>query len=297
MVQCPYRPSDDPTKYPYLIPTNMFLAATLPKLSEMYSALWDDSARASDAAEVAGRIRDGIQRYGTVQHPVYGTIWAYEVDGEGKSLLMDDANVPSLLSAPYLEYCAASDPVYQNTRKFVLSPDDPTYGSGSNGAGIGSPHTPRNRVWPMAVTMQALTSDDPSEIQGLLKELDKLDAGTHFMHESVNPNNPKHYSRYWFAWANSLYSEMVIKKELGLNYYPGDGTYVNPKLNPDWNRVDMNLPVVFGDAQGITLHLSGQGGGILSATINGRPAEIDPQKGVKVTGNGLDVVIQTGSSR
>jgi hypothetical protein len=149
----------------------------------------------------------------------------------------------------------------------------------------------------MAVTMQALTSDDPGEIQGLLKELDKLDAGTHYMHESVNPNNPKHYSRYWFAWANSLYSEMVIKKELGLNYYPGDGTYVNPKLNPDWNRVDMNLPVVFGDAQGITLHLSGQGAGIMSATINGRAAAIDPEKGVKISGNGLDVVIQTGPSQ
>lgn len=294
MVQCDYRPSDDRTKYPYLIPTNMFLAATMPKLAEMYSALWQDQARAGDCRNIAAGIRAGIQRYGTHQHPVYGTIWAYEVDGKGGALLMDDANIPSLLSVPYLEYCPAADPVYQNTRKFVLSPADPSYASGSHGAGVGSPHTWGKKVWPLSVMMQALTTDDPKEIQGLLKELDSLDAGTHYMHEGVDPNDPAHYSRPWFAWGNSLYAELVIKKELGLNYYPGDGTYVKPELNADWNRVNMKLPVAFGDALGIKLDLSGNGSNITSATVNGLAAVVDPSKGVKLSGGASDVVIRTG---
>ena len=293
MVQCPNRPSDDWTKYPYLIPTNMFLASTMPKLAEMYSALWHDPARAAECKDIAASIRSGIERYGTVKHPVYGTIYAYEVDGNGAFLLMDDANVPSLLSAPYLEYCPASAPTYRNTRRFVLSPDNPAYASGAKGAGVGSPHTPGNKVWPMSVMMQAMTSDDPKEIQGLLKELDELDAGTHYQHEGVNPDNPGDYSRPWFAWANSLYAELVMKKELGLNYYPGKGTYVKPELNADWNRVNMNLPVAFGDALGIRLHLSGEGSDIASATVNGRPVEVDPLRGVKISGDASDVVIQT----
>jgi meiotically up-regulated gene 157 (Mug157) protein len=297
MVQCPNRPSDDWTKYPYLVPTNMFLAATLPKLAEMYSALWRDPAKSGDCDGLARGIRAGIQRHGTFKHPLHGTIWAYEVDGNGNTLLMDDANIPSLLSAPYLEYCAISDPIYQNTRKFILSPDNPTYASGSKGAGVGSPHTPGNKVWPMSVMMQALTTDDPKETQGLLKELDNLDDGTHYMHEGVNPNNPADYSRPQFAWANSLYAELVMKKELGLNYYPGKGTYVKPELNADWNHVNMNLPVAFGNALGITLHLSGQGDDITSATVNGHAVQVDPQKGVKITGDASDVVIQTGPSR
>ena len=288
MVKCPNRPSDDWTKYPYLVPTNMFLAATLPKLEEMYSTIWKDQARAAECAAMSRTIRDGIQKYATVQHPTYGTIFAFETDGAGNNLLMDDANVPSLLSAPYIEYCSNTDPIYQNTRRFVLSHDNPNFAEGANGSGIGSPHTPGNKLWPMAVAMQAMTSTDPGEIQGVIKELDNLDAGTHYMHEGVNPDNPGDYSRPWFAWANSMYAELIMKKGLGLNYYPGDGTYVKPNLGGD-----VTGPVDFGSASGIKLRVEGSGSTIVSATVNGRPVRVDPEKGIKLTGNSSDVVIYT----
>jgi len=293
MVRCTHRPSDDETKYPYLIPTNMFLASTLPKLKDMYLNLWNDPARAKECDEIANRIRTGIETHARVNHPVHGTIYAYEVDDNGNSNLMDDANVPSLLAAPYLEYCSPSDPIYRNTRNFVLSSDNPYFHSGSQGAGIGSPHTPGKRIWPMAITMQALTSNDPGEIRKSLASLDKLDAGTHYMHEGVNPDNPNEYSRGWFSWANSLYSELVIKKVMGLNYIPGEGTYVKPSLNPEWNRISLNQAVPFGDISAIKLQASGEGSQIVSATVNGKPVPIDPEKGIKITEDPADVVIQT----
>lgn len=295
MVKCPHRPSDDETKYPYNIPDNMFLAASLPKLKDMYLTLWNDPVRAKQCDQIEQRIREGIERYGTYNHPTYGKMWAYETDGSGNVNLMDDANVPSLLSAPYLEFCSAKDPVYQNTRRFALSPDNPYYYSGSQGAGVGSPHTPGKRVWPLAITMQALTSDDPQEVQKLLTSLNKLDAGTHYMHEGVNPDNPGEYSRGWFSWANSLYGEMMITKVLGLNYQPGEGTYVKPSLSPQLNQVGLDTPVPYGDISSLKLQASGEGSKILSATINGHPAPIDPQKGVKVTEDPADVVIKTGA--
>lgn len=212
MVQCTHRPSDDETRHPYLIPTNMFLAAMMPKLKEMYLNIWKDPAKAKECEEIENNIRAGIERYGKVNHPVYGTIWAYETDGKGNFNLMDDANVPSLLSAPYIEFCKPSDPTYRNTRNFVLSHDNPYFFSGTFGAGVGSPHTPSKRVWPMSLIMQSLTSDDTDEIRKMLNSLDRMDAGTHYMHESVNPDNPNEYSRSWFSWANSLYSEMIIKR-------------------------------------------------------------------------------------
>lgn len=296
LVQCPNRPSDDWTKYPYLIPTNMFLAAQLPKLKDLYQNVWNDPVRAKECEDIEKNIRSGIERYGKVNHEKYGTIWAYEVDGKGNANLMDDANVPSLLAAPYLEFCSPSDPTYKNTRNFVLSPDNPYYSSGALGAGVGSPHTPGKRVWPMSLIMQALTSEDTSEIRTQLNSLDKLDAGTHYMHEGVNPDNPSEYSRGWFSWANSLYSEMILNKVIGLNYVPGEGTYIKPHLNPEWNRVGLNNPVTFGDISSLKLKVSGDGSEIVSATVNGKPVPIDPEKGVRVTEDPAEVVIQTKAS-
>ncbi len=296
LVACPNRPSDDWTQYPYLIPTNMFLAAQLPRLKDMYQKIWNDPVRAKECEVLEKSIRSGIERYGKVNHEKYGTIWAYEVDGKGNANLMDDANVPSLLSAPYLEFCSPSDPVYRNTRKFVLSPDNPYYSSGALGEGVGSPHTPGKRIWPMSLIMRALTSEDTGEIRTQLSSLDRLDAGTHYMHEGVNPDNPNEYSRGWFSWANSLYSEMVLKKVLGLNYIPGEGTYIKPNLNPEWNRVELSNSVPFGDVSSLKLKVSGEGSEIVSATVNGKTVPIDPEMGIRIQEKVADVVIQTRSS-
>ncbi|MCL5773000.1 MAG: glycoside hydrolase family 125 protein [Firmicutes bacterium] len=296
LVKCNNRPSDDETKYPYLIPTNMFLASTMPKLKDMYLNIWNDPVRAKECEDIGNNIKAGIEKYVTYNHPVYGKMWAYEVDDNGNANLMDDANVPSLLSAPYLEFCSPNDPTYKNTRNFVLSKDNPYYYSGTQGAGVGSPHTPGKRVWPLAITMQALTSNDPGEIQKMETYLNNLDAGTHYMHEGVNPDNPGEYSRGWFSWANSLYSEMMMKKVIGLNYYPGDGTYVKPNLNPQLNYANMNTPVPFGNISSLKVQSSGDGSEIVSATINGKPAPVNPEKGIKITEDPADVVIKTKAS-
>jgi meiotically up-regulated gene 157 (Mug157) protein len=145
-----------------------------------------------------------------VQHPHAGEIWAYEVDGLGHYVAMDDANIPSLLSAPYLGYCALDDPLYQRTRQFVLSPENPSYYEGRYLRGVGSPHTPARNVWPLGVAMQALTSGDRAEALGLLRMLRDTTDGTSYMHESIDGDDPHRYTRPWFAWANSLCAELIM---------------------------------------------------------------------------------------
>ncbi|HKK45096.1 MAG TPA: glycoside hydrolase family 125 protein, partial [Balneolaceae bacterium] len=142
-----------------------------------------------------------------------GKIYAYEVDGFGNRLFMDDANVPGLLSLPYLGCTKEDDPVYQNTRKFVLSQHNPYFFKGTAGEGIGGPHVGLNMIWPMSIIMRALTSSDDKEIAYCLKTLRNTDAGTGFMHESFNKDNPQKFTRKWFAWANTLFGELIIKVE------------------------------------------------------------------------------------
>ena len=122
---------------------------------------------------------------------------------------MDDANVPSLLSLPYLGCVKADDAVYLQTRRMILSRANPYYYEGTSAQGIGSPHTPKDYIWPISLCMQGLTSTDPEEIQRLLATLENLDAGTFLMHEGVHKDDPAQYTRPWFAWANSLFSEFV----------------------------------------------------------------------------------------
>lgn len=294
MIKCKNRPSDDWTTYPYLIPTNMFLSSMLPKLAEMYTKIWNDPTRAKECNDLSKKIIDGINNYGIYDHPIFGKIWAYEVDGVGNYLLMDDANIPSLLSAPYLEFCEFSSLVYQNTRKYILSNFNPYYFTGSYGQGVGSPHTQNSWIWPISIIMQALTADNDNEIRQMVNYLNNLDGGAHYVHESVNPNNPSQYTRSSFAWGDSLYAELVIKKILGFNFYPNNETlYIKPYLNSACNKADLDNPVGFGSRSNLTLHISGEGSKIDSATINGKKAEIDKAKGVKIPGDGVDVVVHT----
>jgi uncharacterized protein len=204
-----FRPSDDACRFNYLIPANMFAVVVLGYASEMARTVLADGVLADRAMRLAGQIRTGIERYGVVEHPTYGRMYAYETDGLGQHHLMDDANVPSLLSAPYLGYLNASDPVYMNTRRFLLSPDNPYYASGRHAHGIGSPHTPPGYIWHIALCMQALTATDPAEAVALLDMVERTDAGTGFMHEGFHPDDPGQFTRPWFAWANSLYAELV----------------------------------------------------------------------------------------
>lgn len=211
MTWSAFRPSDDACIYNYLIPSQMYAVVVLGYLAEIARDVYRDEALALRAEKLRKEIDHGIKTYGTVEHPQYGKIYAYETDGLGNYNLMDDANVPSLLSAPYLGYCPADDPIYQNTRRFILSEDNPYYFSGSVLHGIGSPHTRKGYVWPISLALQGLTSTDPAEIEEILAMLVNSHAGTYYMHESINADNEYQFSRKWFAWANSIFSELVLK--------------------------------------------------------------------------------------
>ena len=161
--------------------------------------------------ELSAEIRAGIEKHGVVNHPKFGRMYVYETDGLGNYTYMDDANVPSLLSIPYLGYCSADDETYKNTRAYVLSRENPFYFEGAAAKGVGSPHTPKDYIWHIALSMQGLTSTDPDECRALLDMLTSTDAGTGFMHEGFHKDDPAKFTRPWFAWSNSLFSEFVLK--------------------------------------------------------------------------------------
>jgi uncharacterized protein len=206
-----FRPSDDACTFGYLIPSNMFAAVVLGYVEEIAKVVYADESLAADAASLREEIEYGIETYGVVHHPVYGKMYAYETDGFGNYNLMDDANVPSLLSIPYLGYRPKDDAVYRNTRRFVLSKDNPYFFEGKAAKGIGSPHTPASYIWHIALSMQGLTSDDAEEMKELLRMLATTTDGTGFMHEGFHKDDPSVYTRPWFAWANSLFAEFVAR--------------------------------------------------------------------------------------
>ncbi|MBU5348759.1 glycoside hydrolase family 125 protein [Paenibacillus lautus] len=205
-----FRPSDDACAYGYLIPSNMFAVVVLGYLAEICREVLRDSELEAEAEKLADEIRHGIASYGVVDHPEYGNIYAYETDGMGNHLLMDDANVPSLLSIPYLGYTSADDPVYQNTRRFVLSRANPYYYQGTAAAGVGSPHTPDRYIWPIALAIQGLTTTDREEKLRLLRLMAETDAGTGMMHEGFLVDDPARYTRPWFSWANMMFCELMM---------------------------------------------------------------------------------------
>lgn len=212
-----FRPSDDATIYPFLIPSNYFAKVSLNQMAEMYLQIANDKTTADECTAFANEVDAALKKYATAQHPVYGKVLAYEVDGYGNQLFMDDANVPCLLALPYLGALEATDPIYQNTRKMVLSLDNPYFFKGSAAEGIGGPHVGLNYIWPMSIIMRGLTSTDKAEITQCISWLKSTHAGTGFMHESFNKDNPDDFTRKWFAWANTLFGELIIKVQ---KYYP-----------------------------------------------------------------------------
>ncbi|MEW2444519.1 glycoside hydrolase family 125 protein [Micromonospora marina] len=212
-----FRPSDDPCERHFLVPANAMAAVAGERLAELLtttSTMADGTLRATLAARArahATRIRAALAVHAVVEHPARGRIYAYEVDGLGGAVLMDDANVPSLLSLPYLGWCAPDDPLYTATRAFVLSPDNPYYYAGRYAAGVGSPHQGEApRVWPIALAVQGLTTTDPAEREALLTTLAACDADTGLMHEEFHVDDPADFTRPWFAWANSMFAELCL---------------------------------------------------------------------------------------
>ncbi|WP_091532575.1 glycoside hydrolase family 125 protein [Microlunatus soli] len=205
-----FRPSDDACTYNYNVPGNMFAAVTLGYLAIIAKEILSDAAIADRAATLQASITDGIEQYGAVDHPDFGRVYCYETDGLGHHLLMDDANMPSLLSLPLSGYRPVDDPTYLATRSMILSEINPFYFSGRAAAGIGSPHTRPGYVWPIALAVQGLTATDRAEKLRLLRLLVDTTGGTGQMHESFDVDDPTQFSRPWFSWANAMMCELVL---------------------------------------------------------------------------------------
>ncbi|REG94766.1 glycoside hydrolase family 125 protein [Flavobacterium aquicola] len=209
LVCSAFRPSDDATVFSFLIPANFFLVVSMKQAAEMLETIKKDTVAANELRALAAEVEKAIQEYAVVKHPKYGDIYAFEVDGFGGHLLMDDSNVPSLLALPYLDAVNVNDAVYQNTRKFVLSEDNPFFFKGKVAEGIGGPHVGTDMIWPMSLVMRAYTTSDPNEIKDCIKMLKASHGGKGFMHESFHKDDAKNYTRDWFAWTNTLFGELL----------------------------------------------------------------------------------------
>ena len=210
LIHSMFRPSDDATFYPYLVSSNMFAVVSLRQISEIFKTIFLSLNADNQFIELANEVDEAIKNYAIFERKDFGKIYALEIDGFGNALFMDDANVPNLLSIPYLGYTSYHDEVYKNTRKFSLSTANPWFNEGKFAKGIGGPHVGENKIWPLGLIMQALTTDDDEEIFYCLKTLKNTHSGTGFIHESFDVNNPKDFSRSWFAWANTLFGELIL---------------------------------------------------------------------------------------
>lgn len=211
LIVSSFRPSDDATTFDFLVPSNFFAVTSLRKAAEILKKVNKEKALAEECLALASEVEEALMKYAVVEHPVFGKIYAFEVDGFGNAYLMDDANAPSLLSMAYLGDVDLDDPVYQNTRRFVWSEYNPYFFKGTAGEGIGGPHIGYDMIWPMSIMMKAFTSTDDAEIKWCIETLMTTDAGTGFMHESFHKDNPENFTRAWFAWQNTLFGELILK--------------------------------------------------------------------------------------
>ena len=211
LIASVFRPSDDATTLLFLVPSNFMAVTTLKKMADVLTTVNHQPALAKECNDLANEVHNALMKYAIYNHPKYGKIYAYEVDGFGNQLLLDDANVPSLLAMPYLGDVSLDDPIYQNTRRFVWSDDNPYFFKGKAGEGIGGPHIGYDMAWPMSIMMKAFTSTDDKEIKDCIQMLMDTDADTGMIHESFNVNNASDYTRPWFAWQNTLFGELILK--------------------------------------------------------------------------------------
>lgn len=211
LIASSFRASDDGTIYPFLIPDNFMAVSVLRKTSQILRDVNHEWALADSCEALAGQVEAALRQHAVVHTKKYGDIYAFEIDGYGNALLMDDANVPSLLALPYIADVPISDRIYQNTRRFVLSTDNPYFFKGKAGEGIGGPHVGTGYIWPMSIILRALTSTDKEEIRLCLDMLKHTDNATGFMHEAFHQDNAEDYTRSWFAWANTLFGELILQ--------------------------------------------------------------------------------------
>jgi meiotically up-regulated gene 157 (Mug157) protein len=206
-----FRPSDDATVFSYLVPSNFFAMVSLRQTATMLEQIHHDADSAASCRALADEVEQALRQYAIVSHEKFGRIYAYEVDAYGNSYSIDDGNVPSLLSLPYLKAVKPDDAIYLNTRRFILSEADPYYCVGKVASGPGGPHAGVGMIWPLGLTVQGVTSTNDEEIKDCLDTLQRTHAGTGFMHESFDKDDPSRFTRAWFAWANTMFGEFILK--------------------------------------------------------------------------------------
>ncbi len=211
LIVSSFRPSDDCSIFGFLIPSNLFAIVSLRQSAEILRKVNNNTTLASEMEALANEVEAAVKQYGIIDHPTHGRVYAFEVDGFGSYLMMDDANVPSLLALPYLGAVDVNDEVYQRTRNFILSDKNPFFFKGKFAEGIGGPHIGRDMIWPMSIIMRANTSNNDEEIRQCVQTLKKTHGGTGFMHESFHKDDPKKFTRHWFAWTNTLFGELMWK--------------------------------------------------------------------------------------
>lgn len=218
LVRSAFRPSDDATILGFFVPANAMMSVELARASKALIKAGKTS-RAQELDATSERISKGIWEHAVVEHKKFGKVFAFEVDGYGSSILMDDANYPSLLALPLMGFVDQNDEVYQNTRKMLLGKDsNPYYLTGKDFHGIGGPHIGLRNAWPMSLLIQARTSDNDTEIAECI---DLVLSSCHLglVHESIDVENSYSYTRSWFAWANGVFAETILdlaKRKPGL---------------------------------------------------------------------------------
>ncbi|HET9503026.1 MAG TPA: glycoside hydrolase family 125 protein [Hymenobacter sp.] len=211
LIASAFRPSDDATLLPFLVPSNFFAVVSLRQAALMLNDIHHDDQGYADLMALADEVSVALRQHAIITHPTHGPVYAYEVDGYGGHALMDDANVPSLLALPYLGAVPLTDPIYQNTRRLILSDYNPFFYRGEAAEGVGGLRVGADTIWPLSIIMRGLTSTDDAEIRACVQALKATHAGTGYMHESFHKDDPGKFTRAWFAWANTLCGEFLWK--------------------------------------------------------------------------------------
>ena len=211
LIYSMFRPSDDATIFPFLVPSNFFAVVSMRQAAEMVEKLRNDTALAAQCRALADEVEAALKQYAIVDHPKAGRVYAFEVDAFGNYYCTDDGNIPNLLSLPYIGAVKPDDEVYLNTRRMLLSPQNPYWCVGKAASGLGGPHVGVDMIWPLGVIIEGLTATTDEEIARCLKTLQTTHAGTGFIHEAFHKDDPNNFTRKWFAWANTIFGEFVLK--------------------------------------------------------------------------------------
>jgi uncharacterized protein len=254
MIWSAFRPSDDPVTYRFNIPQNAMAVVAMHLLATFARDAFNDDRLSRSALTLASQVQAGVEKYGKKWSPQDGGwMYVYETDGYGNDNLMDDANIPNLTTLPYIGWCAIDDVIYQNTRRFTLSPADPYFYSGKLATGLGSPHTPKGWVWPLGIIGAALTATQREEVVNAIAMLDRSDTLNGMMHESVNPNDPQQFTRPDFGWANAFWADLLFRTVAGYPATPFGlpNTAVRserlseiPTITPFWTQFADRLELV-----------------------------------------------------